>query len=91
MASSVCSSTQNPPKKAPREVTYIDYTSNEASRKQHHATIDTTLALTISPPMPNMVEPFASPLAPIALVFTTPLNTPNDPHPFLSSLINVPP
>ncbi|GJS42070.1 hypothetical protein Tco_0567113 [Tanacetum coccineum] len=67
MASSACSSTQNPPKKAPKEVTYIDLTSNEASPQQHHATIDTTLALTIPPPMPNMVEPFASPLAPRAL------------------------
>ncbi|GJT04126.1 hypothetical protein Tco_0838588 [Tanacetum coccineum] len=62
MASSACSSTQNPPKKAPKEVTYIDLTSNEVSPQQHHATIDTTLALTIPPPMPNMVKPFASPL-----------------------------
>ncbi|GJS26047.1 hypothetical protein Tco_0486667 [Tanacetum coccineum] len=91
MASSACSSTQNPPKKAPKEVTYIDLTSNEASSQQHYATIDTTLALTIPPPMPNMVEPFASPLAPRALVFTTPPNTPNDPHPFLSSLNDAPP
>ncbi|GJX02181.1 hypothetical protein Tco_0186094 [Tanacetum coccineum] len=91
MASSACSSTQNPPKKAPKEVTYIDLTSNEASPQQHHATIDTTLALTIPPPMPNMVEPFASPLGPRALVFTTPPNTPNDPHPFLSSLNDAPP
>ncbi|GJS43841.1 hypothetical protein Tco_0568884 [Tanacetum coccineum] len=91
MASSTCSSTQNPPKKAPKEVTYIDLTSNEASPQQHYATINTTLALIIPPPMPNMVEPFASPLAPRALVFTTPPNTPNDPHPFLSSLNDAPP
>ncbi|GJY68051.1 hypothetical protein Tco_0471033 [Tanacetum coccineum] len=90
MASSACSSTQNPPKKASK-VTYIDLTSNEASPQPHHATIDTTLALTIPPPIPNMVEPFASPLGPRALVFTTPPNTPNDPHPFLSSLNDAPP
>ncbi|GJR38321.1 hypothetical protein Tco_1214005 [Tanacetum coccineum] len=46
MASSACSSTQNPPKKAPN-VTYIDLTSDEASPQQHHAIINTTLALTI--------------------------------------------
>ncbi|GJS94736.1 hypothetical protein Tco_0801704 [Tanacetum coccineum] len=85
MASSACSSTQNPSKKAPK-VTYIDLTSNEDSPQQPHTTIDTILALIIPPPIPNMVEPFASPLAPRALVFTTPPNTPNDPHPFLSSL-----
>ncbi|GJT77864.1 hypothetical protein Tco_1044589 [Tanacetum coccineum] len=68
MASSTCSSTQNPPKKAPK-VTYIDLTSNEASPQQHHATIDTTLALIIPPPIPNMVEPFATPLAPRALIW----------------------
>ncbi|GJU80052.1 hypothetical protein Tco_1282417 [Tanacetum coccineum] len=90
MASSACSSTQNPPKKAPK-VTYIDLTSNEDSPQQHNTTIDTTLALTIPPPIPNMVEPFASPLAPRALVFTTPPNTPNDPHPFLSSSNDAPP
>ncbi|GKG47347.1 hypothetical protein Tco_0506832, partial [Tanacetum coccineum] len=53
MASSACSSTQNPPKKASK-VTYIDLTSNEASPQPHHATIDTTLALIIPPPIPNM-------------------------------------
>ncbi|GJT10765.1 hypothetical protein Tco_0857807 [Tanacetum coccineum] len=52
MASSACSSTQNPPKKAPN-VTYIDLTSDEASPQQHHATIDTTLALIIPPPIPH--------------------------------------
>ncbi|GJU29298.1 putative ribonuclease H-like domain-containing protein [Tanacetum coccineum] len=68
MASSTCSSTQNLPKKAPKEVTYIDLTSNEASPQQQYATIDTTLALAIPPPMLNMVEPFASPLAPRAII-----------------------
>ncbi|GJY60601.1 hypothetical protein Tco_0461258 [Tanacetum coccineum] len=48
-------------------------------------------ALDNSTTYPNMVEPFASPLAPRALVFTTPPNTPNDPHPFLSSLNDAPP
>ncbi|GJY95078.1 hypothetical protein Tco_0904802 [Tanacetum coccineum] len=90
MASSACSFTQNPPKKASK-VTYIDLTFNEASPQSHHATIDTTFALTIPPPIPNMVEPFASPLGPITLVFTTPPNTPNDTHPFLSSLNDAPP
>ncbi|GJX70905.1 hypothetical protein Tco_0308076 [Tanacetum coccineum] len=90
MASSACSSTQNPPKNASK-VTYIDLTSNEAYPQPHHATIDTTLALIIPPPIPNMVEPFASPLGTRALVFTTPLNTPNNPHPFLSSLNDAPP
>ncbi|GJZ50823.1 hypothetical protein Tco_0605338 [Tanacetum coccineum] len=90
MSSSACSSTQNPSKKAAK-VTYIDLTSNEDSPQQPHTTIDTTLALIIPPPIPNMVEPFASPLAPRALVFTTPPNTPNDLHPFLSSLNDAPP
>ncbi|GJW97556.1 hypothetical protein Tco_0179364 [Tanacetum coccineum] len=89
MASSAFSSTQNTPKKDSK-VTYIDLTSNEASPQPHHAIIDTTLSLTIPPPIPNMVEPFASPLGPRALVFTTLPNTPNDPHPFLSSLNDAP-
>ncbi|GJV12728.1 hypothetical protein Tco_1354269 [Tanacetum coccineum] len=90
MASGACSSTQNPPKNSSK-VTYIDLTSNEASPQPHRETIDTTLALTIPLPIPNMVEPFASPLGPRALVFTTPPNTPNDPHPFLSSSNDAPP
>ncbi|GJU46170.1 hypothetical protein Tco_1203436 [Tanacetum coccineum] len=80
MASSACSSTQNPPKKAPK-VTYIDLTSNEDSPQQLHTTIDTTLALTIPPPIPNMVEPFASPLVSRAL----PVLSDNKPVPFMDS------
>ncbi|GJW91469.1 hypothetical protein Tco_0169022 [Tanacetum coccineum] len=38
-----------------------------------------------------MEEPFALPLGPRALVFTTPPNILNDPHPFLSSLNDAPP
>ncbi|GJU97640.1 hypothetical protein Tco_1326911 [Tanacetum coccineum] len=38
-----------------------------------------------------MVEPFTSPLAPRALIFSTPPNTPIEPHPYLSSTNNAPP
>ncbi|GJW81764.1 hypothetical protein Tco_0145739 [Tanacetum coccineum] len=98
MASSACSSTQNPPRKLAK-IDYIDLTSNETSPQPSQlnpiVTIDTTLALTIPPLTSNqatpMVEPFTSPLAPRALIFSTPPNTPIEPHPYLSSTNNAPP
>ncbi|GJV85852.1 hypothetical protein Tco_1525750 [Tanacetum coccineum] len=98
MASSACSSTQNPPRKLAK-IDYIDLTSNETSPQPSQlnpiVTIDTTLALTIPPLTSNqatpMVEPFTSPLAPRALIFSTPPNTPIEPHPYLSSTNDAPP
>ncbi|GJZ10478.1 hypothetical protein Tco_0545237 [Tanacetum coccineum] len=98
MASSACSSTQNPPRKLAK-IDYIDLTSNETSPQPSQlnpiVTIDTTLALTIPPLTSNqatpMVEPFTSPLAPRALIFSTPPNTPIEPHPYLSSINDAPP
>ncbi|GJW69182.1 hypothetical protein Tco_0123606 [Tanacetum coccineum] len=98
MASSACSSTQNPPRKLAKSE-YIDLTSNETSPQPSQlnpiVTIDTTLALTIRPLTSNQatptVEPFTSPLAPRALIFSTPLNTPKEPHPYLSSTNNAQP
>ncbi|GJT83066.1 hypothetical protein Tco_1057408 [Tanacetum coccineum] len=58
-------------------------------------TLDTTLALTI--PTPTSIqtiltqEPLVSPLAPIALTFSTPPSSPLKPHPYLSSLNELPP
>ncbi|GJR79408.1 hypothetical protein Tco_0150193 [Tanacetum coccineum] len=98
MASSACSSTQNPPRKLVK-IDYIDLSSNETSPQPSqlnlNTTIDTTLALTIPPLTSNqtnpMVEPFATPLAPRSLVFSTPPNTPIEPHPFLFSTNDAPP
>ncbi|GKA12300.1 hypothetical protein Tco_0691846 [Tanacetum coccineum] len=58
-------------------------------------TLDTTLALTIPPPTSIQttptLEPLMSPLAPRALTFSTPPNSPLEPHPYLSSLNEIPP
>nr|GEV82455.1 hypothetical protein [Tanacetum cinerariifolium] len=98
MASSVCSSTQNPPRKLAK-INYIDLSSNETSpihsKVNPNTTIDTTLALTMPPPTSNqttpMVEPLATLLAPRALTFFTPLNTPIEPHLYMSSTNDAPP
>ncbi|GJW08856.1 hypothetical protein Tco_1571279 [Tanacetum coccineum] len=98
MASRACSSTQNPPRKLAK-IDYIDLTSNETSTQPSQLnpiiTIDTTLALTIPPLTSNqatpVVEPFTSPLAPRALIFSTPPNTPIEPHPYLSYTNDAPP
>ncbi|GJT37701.1 hypothetical protein Tco_0937566 [Tanacetum coccineum] len=97
MASSACSSTQNPPRKLVK-IDYIDLSSNETSPQPSqlnpNTTIDTTLALTMPPLTSNqtnpVVEPLATPLAPRALIFSTPPNTPIEPHPFLSSTNDAP-
>ncbi|GJR40738.1 hypothetical protein Tco_1216422 [Tanacetum coccineum] len=97
MASSANSSTQNPPRKFPR-TDLIDLSSRESSSIQNHpiyTTLDTTLALSIplltlgqtNPTQGNIV----SPLAPRALVFSTPPNSPIEPHPYLASLDDIPP
>ncbi|GJS69306.1 hypothetical protein Tco_0702147 [Tanacetum coccineum] len=97
MASSACSSTQNPPRKVAK-IDYINLSSNETSPNHSqlnpNTTIDTTLALIMPPPTSNQapkVEPFATPLAPRALTFSTPPNTPIEPHPYLSSTNDAPP
>ena len=92
MATSASSSTQRPPKKIPKII--IDLTSNESSPITPIvpiAPIDTTLALSIHPITTAPIEPFASPLAPRALVFTTPPNTPIETHPYLSTTSDAPP
>ncbi|GKA26103.1 hypothetical protein Tco_0712212 [Tanacetum coccineum] len=92
MASSACSSTQNPPRKLAK-IDYIDLSSNETlpnhSQLNPNTTIDTTLALSMPPQTSNQttpkVKPLETPLAPRALTFSTPPNTPIEPHPYLSS------
>ena len=90
MASSACSSTQNPPKKN-QKISYIDLTSNESSPQPNHAQVNTTLALSTSPHVPSLTMPLASPIAKRALIFTTPPNTPVVAHPYLSTMNDVPP
>ncbi|GJT30751.1 hypothetical protein Tco_0911026 [Tanacetum coccineum] len=106
MASSANSSTQNPPSKMPR-TDYIDISSDETSPIQNHytnttqpllppnITLDTTLALSIPPPSTNQTPPtqeaIVSPLALRVLVFSSPPSSPLDPHPYLSSIHDLPP
>nr|GEV27163.1 cytochrome P450 [Tanacetum cinerariifolium] len=98
MASSACSSTKNPLRKLAK-IDYIDLSSNKTSpihpQLNPNTTIDTTLALTMPPPTSNqttpMVEPLATSLPPRALTFSTPPNTPIEPHPYLSSTNDAPP
>ncbi|GJX91458.1 hypothetical protein Tco_0344784 [Tanacetum coccineum] len=77
---------------------FIDLSSNKSSPIQNHpinTTLDTTLALTIHLPIisqtiltqgTNVLQ-----LAPRALVFYTPPSSPLEPHPYLSSLNDIPP
>ncbi|GJS70770.1 hypothetical protein Tco_0703611 [Tanacetum coccineum] len=58
-------------------------------------TLDTTLALTTPPPTSIQttltLEPLMTPLASRALTFSTPPSSPLEPHPYLSSLNEIPP
>ncbi|GJX42673.1 hypothetical protein Tco_0257663 [Tanacetum coccineum] len=97
MSSSASSSTKNPPRKLSR-TSVIDISSNKSSSIQNNfipTTLDTTLVLTITPPMLSQTPPTqpieASPLAPRALVFSTPLSSPIEPHPYLTSMEDLPP
>ncbi|GJU65188.1 hypothetical protein Tco_1247023 [Tanacetum coccineum] len=98
MALSASSSTKNPLRKLAR-TNVIDISSNESSPIQQNnpipTTLDTTLALTITSPMFSQTPPTlpieASPLAPRALVFSTPPNSLIEPHPFLPSMEDFPP
>nr|GEV98657.1 hypothetical protein [Tanacetum cinerariifolium] len=72
---------------------FIDLSSKESSSIQNHpinTTLDTSLALTIPPPIINQTIPSqgtnVSPLASGALVLSTPLSSPLKPHPYLTSL-----
>ncbi|GJZ32884.1 hypothetical protein Tco_0578320 [Tanacetum coccineum] len=93
MASSASSSTKNPPRKQAR-TTIIDISSNEASPIQGNNPIPitptTTIVLSLSLPNISQTLPHqpieASPLAPRALVFSTPPSSPIEPHPYLNSL-----
>ncbi|GJV98756.1 hypothetical protein Tco_1554008 [Tanacetum coccineum] len=76
----------------------IDLSSRESSPIQNHpinTTLDTTLALSIPPSTLGQTNPtqgnIVSPLAPRALVFSTPPNSPIEPHPYLASLDDLPP
>ncbi|GJR40763.1 hypothetical protein Tco_1216447 [Tanacetum coccineum] len=55
---------------------------------------DTTLALTIPPPIINQAIPSqgtnVSPLASRALIFSTPHSSPLEPHPYLTTLDDLP-
>ncbi|GKC02930.1 hypothetical protein Tco_0994540 [Tanacetum coccineum] len=95
MVSSASSSNKNPLRKQAR-TTIIDISSNESFHLQANnlipTTLATTLALSLTPPNISQIlptQPFeALPLAPRALIFTTP---PNSPHPYLNSLDELPP
>ncbi|GKA56104.1 hypothetical protein Tco_0755176 [Tanacetum coccineum] len=85
----------------------IDLLLNESSPIQNHfinttqplypinTTLDTTLSLTIPSPTTNQTiltqGTMVSLLAPRALVFSTPPSSPLEPHPYLSSLNDLPP
>nr|GEW78827.1 hypothetical protein [Tanacetum cinerariifolium] len=76
----------------------IDLSSRESLPIQNHpinTTLDTTLALLIPPSALGQTKPtqgnIVSPLAPRALVFSTPTNSPIEPHPYLASLDDLPP
>ncbi|GJR12310.1 hypothetical protein Tco_0794962 [Tanacetum coccineum] len=79
MASRASSSTKNPPRKLAR-TNVIDISSNKSSPLRENnfiaTTITTTLALSLTPPNASQTLPTqpieASPLAPRALLFTTP-------------------
>ncbi|GJU27604.1 hypothetical protein Tco_1166225 [Tanacetum coccineum] len=98
MTSSASSSTKNPPRKMARN-NVIDISSNESSPIQENnlipATLNTTLALSITPPIISQTSPNqlieASPLAPQALVFSTPPSSLIEPHHYLNSLKDLPP
>ncbi|GJR33234.1 hypothetical protein Tco_1109466 [Tanacetum coccineum] len=77
---------------------FIDLSSNESPPIQNHpinTTLDTTLALTIPPLTINQTISTqgtnVSPLAPRALVFSTPPSSLLEPHPYLTSLDDLPP
>ncbi|GJX54782.1 hypothetical protein Tco_0283151, partial [Tanacetum coccineum] len=94
MASSASSSTKNPPRKLGR-TNVIGISSNESLPIQKNnpipTTLNTTLALSIKPPMisqtPTTQPIEILPLAPRALVFSTPI----EPHTYLNSLDELPP
>ncbi|GKC80505.1 hypothetical protein Tco_1131279 [Tanacetum coccineum] len=85
----------------------IDISSNETSPIQNHSTnhtqpihstnitLDTTLALSIPPPITNQTIPtqkiMVSPLVPRALVFSTSLSPPLEPLSYLTSVNDLPP
>ncbi|GKF22504.1 hypothetical protein Tco_0074826 [Tanacetum coccineum] len=77
----------------------IDISSNESSPLQENnpipSTLNTTLALSITPPNISQSPPNqpieASSLAPRALMFSTPLSSPTEPHLYLNSLEELPP
>ncbi|GKD44974.1 hypothetical protein Tco_1269619 [Tanacetum coccineum] len=91
-------STKNPPRKLDR-TNVIDISSNEYSPTQNKnlisTTLNTTLALSITHPMISqtpLTQPIeVSPLALRALVFSTPPSSPIEPHPYLTSLEDLPP
>ncbi|GKB86133.1 hypothetical protein Tco_0958405 [Tanacetum coccineum] len=67
--------------------------ARESSPIQNHpinTTLDTTLALSIPPSTLGQTNPtqgnIVSPLAPRALVFSTPPNSPIEPHPYFHPL-----
>ncbi|GJZ70478.1 hypothetical protein Tco_0634028 [Tanacetum coccineum] len=98
MASNASSSTKTPPRKLDR-TNVIDISSNESSPIQENnpipTTLNTTHALSITPPIISQTplnQPIeASPLAPRALVLSTPPSSPIEPHPYLNSLEDLPP
>ncbi|GJT60453.1 hypothetical protein Tco_1003986 [Tanacetum coccineum] len=97
MALSANYSTKNPPRKIPR-TNVIDISSNESSPIKNNlinTTLDTTQALTIPSPITGQAIPTqgidVSPLAPRALIFSTSTSSPLEPHPYLTSLEDLPP
>ncbi|GKB54464.1 hypothetical protein Tco_0905217 [Tanacetum coccineum] len=83
--------------KAPR-TDFIDLSSNESSSIQNipiNTTLDTTLALIIPPPTISQTIPSqetkVSTLVPRALIFSTPPSSSPEPHPYLTTLDDLPP
>nr|GEU79269.1 hypothetical protein [Tanacetum cinerariifolium] len=76
----------------------IDSSSNESSPIQNNfvnTTLDTTLALTIPSLITSQTIPTqridASPLAPRDVAFSTPPSSPFEPHPYSTTLEDLPP
>ncbi|GKA70403.1 hypothetical protein Tco_0776467 [Tanacetum coccineum] len=98
MASSASSSTKNSPRKMARN-SVVDISSDESSLIQENnpipTTLNTTLALSITPPVISQTPPSqpieVSLLAPRSLVFSTPPSSPIEPHSYLNSLEDLPP
>ncbi|GJU39483.1 retrotransposon protein, putative, ty1-copia subclass [Tanacetum coccineum] len=70
---------------------FIEISSNESSPIQNLFTNTSQPLNTTNTTLTTTLEPLTSPLEPIALIFSTPSSSPLEPHPYLSSLDEIPP